>query len=128
MSGATYWIAGARSDGSMSPSAELVEDAFTAKFLLLTRLVRNTHRFSLRYDDFAIARKHALPAVPSEAGHAWTFAYRYQHSPRVDAGFEWLRVRSQRDLWSTFYGAARRADERQLRVQVGVKLGVPAHR
>jgi len=128
MSGATYWIAGARSDGSMSPHAALVEDAFTAKFLLLTRLVRNTHRFSLRYDDFAIAREHALPAVPSEAGHAWTFAYRYQHSPRVDAGFEWLRVRSQRDLWSDFYGAARRANERQLRVQVSVKLGVPAHR
>jgi hypothetical protein len=126
LSGETYWITGARPDGLLALSSQLVEDRFDAKFLMLTRVVHGAHRFSLRYDAFDMAR--TLAAVPSETGHAWTFAYRYQRSKRLSGGFEWLRVESRRDLWSAFYGAAPRASEHQLRLQLSVKLGLPESR
>jgi hypothetical protein len=123
LDGETYWIAGARANGTLSPVAELVEDAFSAKFLLLTRVVRGAHRFAVRYDRFETRREEAAPALRSDAGHAWTLSYRYQHSARLSGGFEWLQIHSHRDLWQAFYFTSPRATERQLRLQVGLRLG-----
>ncbi|HLF12143.1 MAG TPA: hypothetical protein VJA26_13090 [Gammaproteobacteria bacterium] len=127
LSGETYWIAPAQPDGTVPPFGALVEDLFEAKFLMLTRLVRSAHRFSLRYDDFEFVREHT-PGALADVGHAWTFAYRYQRSARLSGGLEWLRVESRRDLWSDLYGADRWATERQVRLQLSVKLGVPRGR
>jgi hypothetical protein len=126
--GRTYWITGAGADGSLSPAAELVEDAFESKYVMLTRMLRGAHRVSLRYDTFAMAREHALPARPAESGRGWTLAYRYRRSARLSGGVEWVRITTRRDLWPEFYGAADTATEREVRVQLTVELGPSTRR
>ena len=126
LSGSTYWIVGARPDGTLSPTAAAVDDEFDAEYVMLTRLLRTAHRLSLRYDTFGIVRDEAAPALKSDAGHAWTLAYRYSRSERLSGGIEWLAIRSRRDLWADFYGVPRVATEHALRVQISYKLGLPA--
>jgi len=128
MSGATDWIVGARPNGTLSPVAELVEDYFESKFLMLTRVVHGAHRLSLRYDDFEIVRDEPPPALRADGGHAWTVGYRYEQSARFTAGVEWLEITSQRDLWPMFYSLPYEATESQLRVQVSFNYGAPKAR
>jgi hypothetical protein len=128
LEGETYWIAGAASDGTLSPVAELVEDAFDAKYLLLTRVFGGAHRVTLRYDAFGSLREDAEPPLASDDGHAWTFAYRYERSARISGGVEWLEIQSRRDLWTQFYFTDERATERELRLQVSLHLGAPMPR
>lgn len=123
LSGETYWLIATAPDGTWTPFTELVEDRFEAKFIMLTRLLRGSHRFSIRYDAFEMLREEAAPALRADAGHAWTLAYRYERPARFDVGIEWQRIESRRDLWTQFYDAAPRAGETQLRVQVAVQLG-----
>jgi hypothetical protein len=124
LDGDTYWIQGGRPDGTLGFGAELVEDAFHAKFLMLTRAFHGRHRVSLRYDDFETARPAAVPELVSDSGHAWTAAYRYERSARLSGGLEWLRISSRRDPWQSFYFVPERATERELRLQVTVRLGM----
>jgi hypothetical protein len=124
MRGETYWIARARPDGSLSPSSELVEDVFDSRFLMLTRRVRDAHRLSVRYDQFEMFREDSLPREYSDDGHAWTVGYRYERSPQLGIGIEWLEIASHRDLWS-FYSPVTDATERQLRLQVTYRLRDP---
>jgi hypothetical protein len=128
LEGETYWITGARANGTLSPVAEFVEDAFDAKYVLLTRMFGGAHRVTLRYDDFGMARNDAVPPLTVDDGHAWTFAYRYERSARLSAGLEWLEIESRRDLWSEFYFSDERATERELRLQVSLRLGAPMPR
>jgi hypothetical protein len=125
LKGSTYWIVGARPDGTLSPRAELVEDGFAASYLILTRVLHSAHRLSLRYDSFDMTREEAVPQLHSDAGRAWTLAYRYARNERLSGGIEWLNVRSSRDLWAVFYGVPRTATERELRLQVTYKINVP---
>jgi hypothetical protein len=126
LEGDTVWMMGARANGTLSPIAEIVTDGFEAKFLMLTRRVGGAHRISLRYDDFAMTREGS--GDPTDAGHAWTIAYRYERSARLAGGVEWLTITSRRDQWSEFYGVDSLAEERQLRLQVSLKLGQPRSR
>lgn len=87
----------------------------------LTRLVRGVRRSALRYDDFATARA-STSATPAQDGHAWTLAYRYPRSARLTGGVEWLRITANRDLWTDFYGALRRAAEREIRFRLDFAL------
>lgn len=112
LSGDTYWIPPGSPNRTPSAFDQLVGDTFAAKFVMLTRLVRDSHRLSLRHDDFAVTRD-AAPATPSEHGRAWTSAYRYEHSARSSAGFEWLQIDSRCAEWADFYGASRNARARQ---------------
>jgi hypothetical protein len=123
MRGTTEWVTGARSNGTLTSTAALVEDDFDARFLLLTRKLGALHRIALRYDDFAIARPAATPVLRSDRGHAWTLSYRFEPAGRLAVGVEWLRLASRRDLWPAFYGAPRSAVEAQLRLQMSVRLG-----
>ena len=75
-------------------------------------------------DDFEKAREASDPE-PTDSGHAWTIAYRYERSARLSGGVEWLTITSRRDQWSEFYGAGTSAEERLLRLQVSLKLGQP---
>jgi hypothetical protein len=125
MKGDTYWVMGARPDGTQSVMARLVDDGFESKFVLLTRVLHTAHRLSLRYDTFEVLRDEPSPAFESDSGHAWTVSYRYERSARLSAGLEWLEITSQRDPWSMFYALPRQASERQLRLQVSFKQGAP---
>jgi hypothetical protein len=122
-SGSTYWISGARPDGQPSAFAELVEDDLDSEFLMLTRLFGGNHRVALRYDQFETHRNEAPPELRSDDGDAWTLSYRYEHSPRLEAGIEWLRIESHRDLWSEFYFVPERATETAVRAQLSYRLG-----
>jgi opacity protein-like surface antigen len=128
LEGDTYWISGTRPNGTVSPFAEHVEDAFDARYLLLTRELRGAHRVSVRYDDFAMPREGAVPAFTADAGTAWTVAYRYRATARWTGGVEWLRIESKRDLWTEFYAVDHRETEEQVRLQVTFRLGAPATR
>jgi hypothetical protein len=125
LDGSTYWISGARRNGTLSPAAELVEDGFDARFVLLTRSFggAGAHRLSIRYDDFAMAREPGPEPLSSDHGHAWTAAYRFEPSPRWSARVEWLKVESRRDLWSEFYAKPHAATERHLRLIGTYRLG-----
>ncbi len=125
LTGSTYWIVGARADGTLSPTAQAVDDGFTAGYVMLTRLLHGAHRLSLRYDTFDVSRDHATPELRSDAGHAWTLAYRYQRNSRLSGGIEWLEVRSSRDLWPDFYAVPHSATERQIRLQITYELAIP---
>jgi len=124
MRGDTYWIEGARSNGTLSPFAELVEDEFSSGFLMLTRLVHGTHRFSLRYDEFEMYRADSAPRTYSDDGHAWTLGYRYERSKQLSGGIEWLQIASHRDLW-LLYSPITDATERHVRLQVTYRLRAP---
>ena len=124
LEGDTYWIQGAGSDGTFAPGSDLVKDGFEAKYLMLTRAIHGKHRVSVRYDDFGVARPGAVPELVSDDGSAWTLAYRYERSARLSGGVEWLRVSSRRDLWEYFYFAPEHATERELRLQLTVRLGM----
>lgn len=128
LEGETYWISGARSNGTFSSTAALVEDGFDAKFLLLTRVFGGAHRVTLRFDDFGMLREAAVPPLAADDGDSWTLAYRYERSARISGGIEWLTIESRRDLWPQFYSAPERATERELRLQVSVHLGAPMPR
>ena len=128
MRGDTYWVSGAFPDGTHTPTARIVVDDFTAKYLMLTRTWRDAHRLSLRYDDFSIVRPASVPVLHADDGHAVTLSYRYEMSERFSGGIEWLRIESQRDLWPYFYGAPGRATEDQLRLQFSLRLGTPSRR
>jgi len=122
--GDTNWLQGTRPDGTLSPFASLVCDAFDAKFWLLTRVVHSSHRLSLRRDEFDMHREQGQPSIVSDHGGAWTFAYRYEHSAHWSGGVEWLRIDSSREPWAFFYAAPKDAVETEVRVQLTYRLGV----
>jgi phosphate-selective porin O/P len=124
LEGETYWVQGARPDGTLSPVAALVGDAFSGKFLLLTRLVHGSHRVSLRRDAFDMHRESGQPAIVADHGDAWTLAYRYEHSAHWSGGIEWLRIDSSRGPWEYFYAAPEDAKETQVRADLTYRLGV----
>ena len=125
LTGSTYWIVGARPDGTLGPTAASVDDGFDAKYVMLTRVLRGAHRLSLRYDTFDMTRVEAPPALRADHGDAWTLAYRHARSDRLAAGIEWLTIRSTRDLWQAFYGAPHAATERVLRLQLSYRFELP---
>ena len=92
----------------------------------LTRLFGGNHRVALRYDQFETHRNETPPELRSDDGDAWTLSYRYEHSPRLEAGIEWLRIESRRDLWSQFYFVPERATETAVRAQLRYRLGSAA--
>jgi len=124
LDGDTYWVQGTRPDGTASPFASLVCDAFNAKFLLLTRVVHGSHRLSLRRDEFEMHREEGQPSIVSDHGGAWTVAYRYEHSAHWSGGIEWLRIDSSREPWASIYAAPKDATETEVRVELTYRLGV----
>jgi hypothetical protein len=121
LGGSTDWISGARPDGTLRPGSSIVTDDFRSGFVLLTRKLGTASRLSLRYGTFDMQR----PALESDKGHAWTFAYRFESAGRFHGGVEWLRIVSEREIWSTFYALPRQQTEEQIRLQVSYRLGMP---
>lgn len=124
LKGDTDWIQGAGANGTLTPFSSLVGDSFEAKFLMLTRLVHGVHRVSARYDLFDMYRYEGRPMIEADDGHAFTLAYRYEHSAKLSGGLEWLRIDSSRDNWEDFYAAPGHAVETSVRLVVTYRLGV----
>jgi hypothetical protein len=64
--------------------------------------------------------------LQSDDGHAWTLAYRYEHSARWSGGIEWLQIDSARDNWALFYasyGAPKHATETEIRLNMTFRVG-----
>jgi hypothetical protein len=119
LSGDTRWLIATTPTGQWTPATELVHDEFDASFLLLTTVFRDVHRVTLRYDDFDYRRP---PDEVIDAGHAWTLGYGHDAGGRVAVSLEGLLIDSRRDLWTEFYYAPRRQLERQLRLDVTLRL------
>jgi hypothetical protein len=127
--GDTYWLAGTSpTGGPIMPWVVYVEDAFEAKYLMLTRKWHSAHRVSLRHDRFAIDREDPAPEFTGDEGQAWTLSYRFEPNERFSGGVEWLEIQSERDIWPYFYGVSKDATERQLRLQFSLRVGAPARR
>lgn len=119
MSGDTRWLIATTTSGMMTPAAELVHDEFDAVFVLLTKSLGGTHRLTLRYDDFRYSR---TPEETFDSGHAWTIGYRYDTGDRLTLSLEGVLIDSERDLWTDFYAAPHRMIERQLRLELAIRL------
>jgi hypothetical protein len=129
MRGTTDWVAGASPAGTLSPFAQLVEDEFAARFVMLTRKLGASQRLAVRYDTFSIERPAEVPTLYADDGRAWTVSYRIEPAAaRFSGGIEWLRIDSKRDLWPYFYSTARERTEEQIRLQVSYRLAAPARR
>jgi hypothetical protein len=126
--GGTDWISGARPDGTLVSWANIVQDEFESRFVMLTRRLARSQRLALRYDTFSIERPAAAPVLYADGGRAWTLSYRIEPTERFSAGIEWLRIESERDLWPLFYATAREQTEDQLRLQLSYRLAAPARR
>ncbi|MBN1240804.1 MAG: hypothetical protein JXB36_20040 [Gammaproteobacteria bacterium] len=122
LDGSTDWLTATTPDGRHTPFTEHVEDTLEAKYVMLTRLVRDAHRVSLRYDGFEVRRDEAPPQLVADSGRAWTLAYRYERPALFDVTVEWQQIGSRRDLWPFLYGAQPRARERILSVGVVLRL------
>ena len=122
MTGKTGWLAGARQDGTIAGPGPLVTDHFDSAFVLLTRRLGHQHRLTARWDEFEITRPGMNGPLDSDAGTGYTLAYRYDGMERFALSFEWLRIQSERALWSYLYASPYSADEQQLRAQVSLRL------
>lgn len=91
------WMDGGSAMGFTRPSGSLpVEIGFDARFLMLTHAYGH-HRFSARYDRFAVADRDDYPNDDNqETGQGMTLSYQYQLSERLRLGGEWLSIRSNR--------------------------------
>jgi len=121
--GETDWIVGAMADGSLMPDSRLVSDELDARFVLLTRPIRDSHAVSLRYDRFDYRRPGERPVLVPDTGDAWTIAYRYRSSPRLTLMLEWLEIESARDLNGILFDAARDARESVLQMRITLSAG-----
>ena len=107
-------------------SSALVEDEFSSRFLMLTRLVRGAHRVSaalrrVRDGPRRVRADVVLRRRPRLDGRLSLRAHR-SSSAAASSG---SRSPRERDLWS-FYSPVTEATERQLRLQVTYRLRAPA--
>lgn len=101
MRGDTDWLTFVTTSGMTTPQTALETDEFEASFVLLSRMLGERHRLSLRLDDFEIWRPGQLEV---DRGDAITLAYEQTLNARLRLRIEWLEIESERDLWPIFYG------------------------
>lgn len=89
---------------------------FRARFALVSRQILN-HRFSLRYDSFAVDLRTAGDSG-YQRGHAWTAAYVFEPNTHWKFTVEWLRVTTDTANRALELGVSPFATE------TGIQLGV----
>ncbi len=115
------WIRGTTSMGPVVAGARVVDTSFDAWFLLLTRSI-GRHRVSMRFDDFDVTDRDAMLLDPNrEDGNAWTLAYSYAASERLNIKLEWLTVETDRPAWVSL-GLSPHTHERLLQLQLAARL------
>jgi hypothetical protein len=116
------WLRGTTAMGPFVNGARVVDVGFDSYFLLLTKRV-NQHRMSIRFDDFDVTDRDYIPLDDSsESGHAWTVAYRFDYSERLNLKLEWLQIENDRPSHA-YFGRPVNGTERIVQLQVGLKLG-----
>lgn len=116
------WMDGTTVMGPFLGGARVVDNAFESWFALLTR-THGQHRWSVRYDDFAVSDLDIVPLDDNnETGDAWTVAYRYQPEPSWSVGFEWQALNAFRPALA-YAGQPVQVGENLARVSLRYQLG-----
>jgi hypothetical protein len=117
MDGYTVW--GRYTNGVYSVDVE-----FESNYVLLTRAFER-HRLTARYDHFEMSENDRIPMDEnSEHGHAWTLAYQFEASSRLQLAAEWLEIFTDRPAWA-YFDLAQRKTERQLQLSLRLRFGLP---
>jgi hypothetical protein len=120
MRGDTDWVADVPVTGRLSAATPLVSDEFDSSFMLLSKLIGQRQRVSLRRDDFHVWRPGQLEV---DAGTAETISYSYTRNSGLEVTLEWTRTDSRRDLWPLFYGQADSQFTEEI-VQFGIDMAL----
>ncbi len=120
----TQWMDGSTVWGRLTNGVYSVDVKFESNYLLLTKLFER-HRVTVRYDHFEVTENDQTPLDEnSENGHAWTLAYHYDASSKVQLAAEWLEIFTDRPAWA-YFDLAERKTERQLQLSVRLRFGEP---
>jgi len=96
------WMDGTTVMGPVMNGAHVVDAGFESYFALLTRK-HGRHRWSVRFDDFAVTDRDTIPLDDNgEAGQALAAAYRYEPEGSWSAGLEWLALEVERPAFAYF--------------------------
>ncbi len=116
------WMTGSTVMGDVVNGIGDIDADFDSMYLMLTRAY-NRHRFSLRYDKFAVTdNDQTLQDDNSEDGDAWTLAYFYEYSDKVSFGAESLSIKTNRFSWQ-YYGLDTTRTEKQFQLSVRLRFG-----
>ena len=90
------WLDGTTAMGPVmapaSPGYHVVDNRFESAFVLLTR-THGRHRWSLRFDDFAVTDRDRIPLDDNdESGDAVTLAWRFEAAAAWSVGFDWVKL------------------------------------
>jgi hypothetical protein len=120
MRGDTDWVADVPVTGRLSAATPLVSDEFDSSFILLSKLIGQRHRISIRRDEFHIWRPGQLEV---DNGDAETISYSFLRNPGLEIRLEWIRTDSRRDLWPLFYGQTDSRFTEEI-VQLGIDMAL----
>ncbi|MEO8466986.1 MAG: hypothetical protein ABI640_16750 [Gammaproteobacteria bacterium] len=116
------WMQGTTVMGPVLVTTHAVDTTFEAHYVLVTKLL-GKHRITLRRDSFAVIDRDGVPRDDnSDAGEAWTLAYRYERSARWSLGAEWLGINSWHPAWQ-YLGLPTRASEELFQVRLSLSFG-----
>ncbi|MGH8314644.1 MAG: hypothetical protein ACRETU_05780 [Steroidobacterales bacterium] len=87
------WMKGDTSVGFIPSGVTQYYLDFNSWFALASKRL-GAHRLSLRYDDFGTDQTMGTGFRNWDNGNAWTFAYLFDVTDRLQIAFEWLRVHS----------------------------------
>jgi len=96
------WVDGSTVMGPVIDGANVVDNGFNAWFALLTR-EHGRHRWSLRFDDFAMFDYDSIPLDRNdESGSAITAAWRFSPDANWSIGLEWRELDVSRPAFAYF--------------------------
>ncbi|MDH4071555.1 MAG: hypothetical protein OEV41_00460 [Gammaproteobacteria bacterium] len=117
----SQWLRGSTVMGRVMNGAHVVDAGFDSKYLLLTKTL-DSHRFSVRYDNFEVTENDDTSEDSNdERGLAWTLAYRYSHSDTVLFAAEWLSIKTHHDGW-VYYAIEPTATEQRLQLSIMLRF------
>lgn len=104
------WLDGTTAMGPVMNGAHVVDNAYQASVLVLTR-PQGRHRWTLRFDDFRVSDRDSTPLDDnSESGTAWTLAWRFDRDDNWSLGLEWVGLDLTRPAYAYFGGSPGRSD------------------
>ncbi|MDH5323074.1 MAG: hypothetical protein OEW81_11745, partial [Gammaproteobacteria bacterium] len=98
------WMTGATVMGPRmySNGAHAVDAEYESYFALLSKAY-GRHRWSFRYDNFAVSQSDQTPQDNNaESGHASTLAYQVGLAEKLSLVAEWISIKTHRPAWSYF--------------------------
>jgi hypothetical protein len=109
------WMEGYTVWGRFRNGVYSVDNEFMSSYLLLTRSF-DSHRITARYDDFEVTEADSTPLDENrENGYAWTIAYSWQATDKLELAAEWLKIYTNRPAWA-YFGLEESQTERQFQI------------